>query len=160
MGSLAVSDLLVQGVVRQVGLGVEPGVPEGLGDLLRVLLERSGDGDDDDLSGRQPEWPWGSACLWQLGTFWYAPLSARGLGNDGDESLDGSENGTVDHDWSGKVASDRSVVRPSVLEVESLGQVEVELNIRCVLLPDHKQLAWIVPHCHFRFNASVSWKSS
>ena len=54
---LGVPDLLVERVVRQVGLGEQASIPKCLGDLQGIRFERSGDGYDDDLTRRQPEWP-------------------------------------------------------------------------------------------------------
>ena len=67
------------------------------------------DGNDDNLSRTQPEWP----------------VSSTMLGEHTDESFDGTQEGSVDHDRSGGGTLD--LVRSVVGEVESLGEVEVEL---------------------------------
>lgn len=57
---LAVADLLRQRGVAHVRVSVEPGVPKLLRDLLRVLLVRRRNRNDEDLSWRQPERPGGT----------------------------------------------------------------------------------------------------
>lgn len=57
LSDLSISDLLGEGRVGQVGIGVEASVPELRSDLLGVLLVRSGDGDDENLARRDPEGP-------------------------------------------------------------------------------------------------------
>jgi hypothetical protein len=55
--NLTVPNLLRERRIGEVSVGVKTGVEELRGDLLGVLLVRSGDGDDDDLSGGEPEGP-------------------------------------------------------------------------------------------------------
>jgi hypothetical protein len=60
------------------------------------------------------------------------PLSCEVLGDDGDESFEGSEDSSVNHDWTFELRGDVGVcalVGASVSEVESLGKVEVELDV-------------------------------
>jgi hypothetical protein len=62
-----------------------------------------------------------------------SPFTGCRLRDDGEESLDTAENGTVDHHWalersaSDGVLASRHVGR-SEFEVEPLGQVEIELE--------------------------------
>lgn len=52
--SLRISDLLVEGVVGQVGLGEQAGVPECLRDLLGIVEVGLSNGDDYDLARVEP----------------------------------------------------------------------------------------------------------
>lgn len=59
------------------------------------------------------------------------PFTGKVFGDDGDESLQGSEDGSVDHDWAFELRRDIGssvLVGTSVTKVESLGEVEVELK--------------------------------
>lgn len=79
---------------------------------MGILSEGLGDGNDDDLSGGKPE----------------RPLAAGRFSDNGDEALEGTENGTMDHDWSSKLGAVRILIGGVVLEVESLGEVKVKLH--------------------------------
>lgn len=111
LSGLCVSNLLVQSVIRQVYFGIQTSFLESLGDLLGILGEGLGDGDHDDLSGGQPE----------------GPFATGRFSDDGDESLEGTKNGTMDHDWSSELGAVRALFGRVVFEVESLREVKVEL---------------------------------
>ena len=68
------------------------------------------DGNDDHLSRTQPEWP----------------VSSTVLGEYTDETFDGTQEGSVDHDGSGGGTLD--LIGSVIGEVESLGKVKVELQ--------------------------------
>lgn len=78
---------------------------------MGILGEGLGDGDHDDLSGGQPE----------------RPFATGRFSDDGDESLEGTKNGTMDHDWSSELGAVRVLFGRVVFEVESLREVKVEL---------------------------------
>jgi hypothetical protein len=96
------------------------------GNLRSITYVDRSDGDDDNLSRTQPEWP----------------VSSTVLGEHTDESLDGTQEGSVDHDGSGSGTLD--LVGSVVGEVESLGEVEVELQIVGVLIFSCSRQAIIV----------------
>lgn len=112
LSSLGISNLLVQSVIRQVHLGIQTSFLESFGHFLGILGEGLGDGDDDDLSGGKPE----------------RPLATGRFSDNGDESLEGTENGTMDHDWSRELGAVGILFGRVVLEVKSLGEVKVELH--------------------------------
>lgn len=112
LSGLRISNLLVQSVIRQVHLGIQTSFLESSGHFLGILSEGLGDGNDDDLSGGKPE----------------RPLAAGRFSDNGDEALEGTENGTMDHDWSSKLGAVRILIGGVVLEVESLGEVKVKLH--------------------------------
>lgn len=112
LSGLRISNLFVQSVIRQVHLGIQTSFLESSGHFLGILSEGLGDGNDDDLSGGKPE----------------RPLAAGRFSDNGDEALEGTENGTMDHDWSSKLGAVRILIGGVVLEVESLGEVKVKLH--------------------------------
>src|SRR5690606_20620096 len=108
-------DLLELGVAdpvaERLGSGVEAGARAGAAQLLDERLagglELVGDGQDPDLLGREPD----------------GERAAVVLDQPADEALHRAEQRAVDHD-----RPVRPVVRADVLELEALGQVEVELE--------------------------------
>ena len=93
--------------LRAVEFDAEAGGFEALLHALCVVEVLFADGHEADLHGREPEGE-GSGVV---------------LDEDAEEALDGAEQRAVDHD--GLVAL---AVFADVLELEALGQVEVELN--------------------------------
>ena len=82
---LAVANLLLQGVTAAVNIDVELLLPQEQGNLLGIIKEAHADGNDNDLPGREPEWP----------------LASEVLAQDGGEALDAAGHGAVDHDGPG-----------------------------------------------------------
>lgn len=78
------ADLLLQGIRANVDIDVHVlGLEDAL-DLFRIFIITNTDGNDEDLSGAQPEWP----------------LPGKVLTQNGRETLDTACNGSVDHDRS------------------------------------------------------------
>jgi hypothetical protein len=138
-GDLSVQNLLLQGLGSDVGLGKDPLIVQSLRNLRSVVLLQSpkqrsdqsqyplsfanrdvctyvngSDRNYDNLPGGQPEWP----------------VSSTVFSQDSDEPLDRSDKSSVDHDGSRiySILGILSLVRSSVLQVESFWQVEVELR--------------------------------
>eukprot|EP00053_Salpingoeca_punica_P013384 m.120929 g.120929 ORF g.120929 m.120929 type:complete len:748 (-) comp16189_c0_seq1:23-2266(-) len=108
---LAVADLLVQGeALVRADLGDIALVVQLLGNTHGVVLELRVDGDDERLAGREPE----------------GPLAAVVLREDGDHTLDRAKHGAVHNHRARRDALD--TLGGSVLELETLRQLEVELN--------------------------------
>jgi hypothetical protein len=59
----------------------------------------------------------------------HSPLATGRLGDDGDESLEGTEDGSVDHDWSLELVVGRAawLLGTPETQVESFGKVEIQL---------------------------------
>ena len=67
LSGLAISNLLVQCIVREVRFGKHARVFESLSDLNGIVFEVGKDGNDDDLTGGEPEGPEGVSVLGRMG---------------------------------------------------------------------------------------------
>src|SRR5690606_37995076 len=104
-----VADLLRHPIARQVNLSAYALGLEPTDDLAEVLLVLLGDGNADDLHGREPHGKSARVVLKQ----------------NGEKPLDRAEQRTVDHD-----RLLLGAVSGGVLQVEALWLVEVELHGR------------------------------
>lgn len=110
LGNLGIADLLVQGRVGSIDIHKESSLVQLLADLLGVGDQGSCHRDDLDLAGGQPE----------------VPATSTGLGQNGNHALQGSQHGAVNNQGAREVRSLTTSV--TVLESETLGQLEVELD--------------------------------
>ena len=65
----------------------------------------------------------------------HAPLASEVLGDNGNETLERAQDGTMDDDWARRGLTrlnSSSLVSGTVLEIEPLGQLEVELDRRAL----------------------------
>lgn len=85
VGGEGSSDLLGNSIVSLIDVGGVALEDESVGDLVSELLVLFRDGDDDDLTRREPEGPFSSGLL----------------GEDSDESLEGPDDGSVHDDGAG-----------------------------------------------------------
>lgn len=72
LGELASTDLLLHGVTGDINVCVHALVAEDSLQLLNVVVGGRHDGDNEDLAGREPEWP----------------LAGKVLGENGNETLE------------------------------------------------------------------------
>jgi hypothetical protein len=64
------------------------------------------------------------------------PFTSEVLCDDGDESLEGTKDSSVNHDWSFELRCTvgiATLVGSSVSQVESLGDIEIELQVSLML---------------------------
>lgn len=107
---LGVADLLVERSVRDIHVRKVPGVMELALHLFSIRHQGSSHRDHLHLARRQPK----------------VPATSTVLRQDGDHALHRSEHGAMDNNWARKVRLFTATV--AVLQIESLGQLEVELE--------------------------------
>lgn len=125
---LSLTNLLGHGVGSNINVAVKAVLAELGLDLLDVVVGADHDWDDHDLTGREPE----------------RPLSGVMLSQDGNETLERTVDGTMDHDWSGVVVDGILSIllldgglTGVVLELELLWKLEVELDGGALMLLSH-----------------------
>jgi hypothetical protein len=117
LGELGVADLGLHPAARGVDLRAQAGSPEGVGHHRRVVQVPVGDRDEPDLDGCQPG----------------RQRAGVMLQHHGQEPFDGAEQRPMDHERA--VAG---VVGPGVLQVESVRELEVDLQRRDLPAPSDR----------------------
>jgi len=108
--NLGVADFLVQSRVRGIDVRKESGSVELLLDLLGIGDQSSSHWNHLDLAGGQPE----------------VPSAGTGLCENGNHALQRTQHGTMNNNGAREVRSLATAV--AVLETETLGQLEVQLD--------------------------------
>lgn len=92
---------------------------------------RCGDGHNDGLSRRDPEWPARSAIsLCQSTNSCQLPFAGKVLCDDGSEAFDATHDGSMDHHWPRAIQFwivDTRLIC-AVRQLELIGQLEIQLN--------------------------------
>ena len=111
LGNLSIADLLLEGGLAKINVGVEALGVEPIADLLAEVVEVGVDGDEHHLAGAEPQ----------------RPLAAVVLAEDGEHSLDTAEHGAMDNDRPGELLALLLGVG-GVLQIEADGELEIELD--------------------------------
>jgi len=112
LSNLSLTDLLLKSTVSLVNVDEDVLSVDLVTDLLSVLELLIADGDYDALTRAEPE----------------RPLATKVLEEDSEETLDGTEDSTMDHDRTLVLHLSITLSRSHVLQIEADRQLEVELD--------------------------------
>jgi len=112
LGNLSLTDFLLKSTIRLINIDVNVLGVDQITDLLGVLKLLVADRDDDALTGAEPE----------------RPLATKMLQKDGEETLDGTKDSTVDHNRTLILDFSSTLSRSHVLKIETDRKLEIKLD--------------------------------